>query len=101
MPHDRLTDPPRCVRGELESTSPIESINRSHEAEGRLLDEILKIAAAILVLLRDGDRKSNVRLNHPVASCGADRDVLALHLLGELNLSLTGKERVTTDLLEE
>ena len=101
MPHDRLTDPPGCVGRELEASAPVEAIDCLHETEGRLLDEILEVTATILVLLGDRDRQSNVRLHHTISGSTSNLLVLALHLLSELNLTLTIEKLVATDFLEE
>src|SRR4051794_15352422 len=40
MPGDRLADPPGGVGGELEALAPVELLDRVHQAEVALLDEV-------------------------------------------------------------
>ena len=60
---DRLADPPRGVRGELEALAPVELLDRVHQAEVALLDEVEERQARGLVLLGDRDDEAQVRLH--------------------------------------
>jgi hypothetical protein len=64
---DSLLDPPGSIGRELESASPIESVDSLDEADIRLLDQILKAATGALVALRDRDSESKVRFDHLVS----------------------------------
>src|SRR5262249_31529700 len=60
---DRLTDPPRRVRRELEALAPVELLDGVHQAEVALLDEVEQRQAGRLVLLRDRHDQTEVRLH--------------------------------------
>src|ERR687897_2550349 len=60
---DRLTDPPRRVRRELEALAPVELLDGVHQPEVALLDEVEQRQPRRLVLLGDGDDESEVRLH--------------------------------------
>ena len=60
---DRLTDPPRGVRGELEALAPVELLDGVHESEVALLDQVEQRETRGLVLLGDRDDESQVRLD--------------------------------------
>src|SRR5205823_2714895 len=60
---DGLTDPPRGVRRELEALAPIELLDRVHQAEVALLDQVEQRQARSLVLLRDRDDQAEVGLD--------------------------------------
>ncbi len=60
---DRLADPPRCIRRELESLAPVELLDGVHEAQVAFLDEIQKWQAGRLVLLGDRHDEAEVRLH--------------------------------------
>src|SRR5690606_29503557 len=61
---DRLTDPPRRIRRELVAASVLELVDRLHQADVALLDQIQELEAAVRVLLRDRDHETQVRLDH-------------------------------------
>ena len=50
-PGDRLADPPRGVRGELEAPTIVELIDRPHQPDVPLLDEVQERQPAVRVLL--------------------------------------------------
>src|SRR3954471_19396303 len=52
---DRLADPPRRVRGELEALAVVELLRRAHEAQRPLLDEVEERQALVAVVLGDRD----------------------------------------------
>src|SRR6266508_2638371 len=60
---DRLTDPPRRVRRELVASLVLELVDRLHEADVPLLDEVEELQAAVRVLLRDRHDEPQVRLH--------------------------------------
>src|SRR4029079_6330382 len=61
---DRLPDPPRRVRRELEAAPPVELLDRADEAERALLDQVEERKALVAVVLRDRDDEAEVRLAH-------------------------------------
>ena len=88
---DRLADPPRRVRRELEALGVVELVDRPHQAEVALLDEIEEQHAATAVAL--GDR-------HDEAQVGLDQ--LALRPLAGLDRPhqrrrLVGRHRPVAD----
>src|SRR5829696_3572377 len=87
---DRLADPPRGVRGELEPLAPVELLDRVDEAEVALLDEVEQREAGRLVLLRNRHHKTQVRLHERALRVVAEaRGAAQLTLLG-------GRERLPT-----
>jgi len=60
---DRLADPPRGVGRELEALAPVELLDRVHEAEVALLDEVQQRQPRRLVLLGNRDDEPQVRLH--------------------------------------
>src|SRR3954453_23439131 len=60
---DRLADPPRGVRRELEAAPPVELLDGMDQAEVALLDEIQQRKPRRLVLLGDGDDETEVGLD--------------------------------------
>ena len=60
---DRLADPPRGVRGELEALAPVELLDGVHQAEVALLDQVEQRQAGRLVLLGDRHDEAQVRLH--------------------------------------
>ena len=52
---DRLADPPRGVRRELEALGVVELVDRPHQAEVALLDEVEELHAPTAVALGDAD----------------------------------------------
>ena len=119
---DRLADPPRGVRGELEALAPVELLDRVHQAEVALLDQVQQREARGLVLLGDRDDEAQVRLHEGALGIVAVPDVLAeltllgrgqglaagfqlgagfvaaLDLLGEADLVVLGEQRVLPDI---
>ena len=81
---DRLADPPRGVRRELEALAPVELLDGVHQPEVALLDQVEQRQAGRLVLLGDRHHEAQVRL-----------DELALGLLalagGAAQLTLLGR----------
>ena len=63
---DRLTDPPRGVRGELEALLPIEFLDGSDQAEVAFLDQVKEEHAASGVTLGERDDEAQVRLEQVV-----------------------------------
>src|SRR5439155_23767563 len=72
---DGLSDPPRGVRRELEALAPVELLDRVHQAEVALLDQVEERQARRLVLLGDRDHQPQVRLH--------ERGLGQLALVGE------------------
>src|SRR6185437_9333762 len=94
---DRLTDPQRRVRGELEASAPVELLGGANKPDHALLDEVAKRETLALVLLRDGHDEAEVRIDHPILR----GHVSALDALGQLDLLSSREQRVTARLVEE
>src|SRR4051794_23195450 len=94
---DRLADPPRRVRGELEALAVVELLGGAHQAERALLDEVEEGQALVAVVLRDRDDEAQVGLDHLLLGV----EVAALDALGEVDLLLRGEQTDLADVLEE
>src|SRR5256712_2302477 len=95
-PGDRLPDPPRGVRAELVSLSPVELFDRADETEVPFLNKVQEEHPAAHVFLGDADDQAQVGLNEAALSFL----VALLHALGQIDLLLRGEERDLPDLLE-
>ena len=60
---DRLANPPRRVGRELEALGVVELVDRPHQAEVALLDEVEEQHAATAVALGDADDEAQVGLD--------------------------------------
>src|SRR5690606_960293 len=60
---DRVTDPPAAVGAEAEALAVIEAIDRLHQTDVALLDEVLQGHAAVVEAARDRDHQAQVRLD--------------------------------------
>src|SRR5579863_7418340 len=60
---DRLADPPGGVGRELVAALVLELVDRLHEADVPLLDEVEELQAAVRVLLGDRDDEAEVSLD--------------------------------------
>jgi hypothetical protein len=60
---DGLADPPRGVRAELVAALVLELLDRLHQADVALLDEVEELEPAVRVLLRDRHDEPEVRLD--------------------------------------
>src|SRR5712672_2734514 len=61
---DRLPDPPRRVGRELVAAAVLELVDRLHQADVALLDQIEELQAAVGVFLRDRDDEAEIGLHH-------------------------------------
>ena len=61
---DRLADPPGGVGRELVAAPVLELVDRLHQADVALLDQVQELQAAVGVFLGDGDHQAQVRLDH-------------------------------------
>src|SRR5439155_24566303 len=61
---DRLADPPRRIRRELEAFAVVELLGRANETDRSFLDQIEEGQALVAVLLGDRDHKTKIRLDH-------------------------------------
>ena len=59
-PRDRLANPPRGVRGELEAAAVLVLVDGPHQARVAFLDEVQEAQAAVAVLLGDRDHQPQV-----------------------------------------
>ena len=73
---DRLADPPRRVRRELEALAPVELRDRVDQAEVALLDEIEEGKTRRLVALGDRHDEPQVRLHERALGVVGRRDEL-------------------------
>eukprot|EP00968_Pinguiococcus_pyrenoidosus_P016709 scaffold1620_cov233-Pinguiococcus_pyrenoidosus.AAC.9 len=62
--HQRLADPPRGVRAELEALAGVELLRRLHEPEGALLHQVGQVHVLEAVLARDAGHQPHVRVDH-------------------------------------
>src|SRR6266851_1335877 len=123
-PEVLLADAPGCVGRELEAPAVVELLDRPHETEVALLDEVEQGQARRRVLLGDGHDEAQVRLDEPPLGGPAGVDLLLVVLtllrrqlalglghvrlgriarldgLGKLDLVDVGQERVLADLPE-
>ncbi len=61
---DGLPDPPCRIGRELVAAAVLELVDRLHQADVALLDEVQELQAAVRVLLGDGDHEAQVGLDH-------------------------------------
>ena len=94
---DRLADPPRRVRRELEALAVVELLRRAHEPDRPLLDQVEEREPLVAVALRDRDDEAEVRLDHRLLR----RVLAALDALRELDLLRRGEQRNLADVLQE
>jgi hypothetical protein len=94
---DRLPDPPRCVRRELEALAIVELLRRANEPDRAFLDQVEERQALVSVPLRDRDDEPQVRLDHLLLRTV----VAALDPLCELNLLCSREQIDPTDVFEE
>src|SRR5690242_16012375 len=94
---DRLADPPRRVRRELEALPPVELLRCADQAEDALLHEVAEGDALGLVALGDRDDEAQVAVDHPLLGSR----VALLDPLRELDLLCGGQQRVPAGLVQE
>ena len=63
---DRVTDPPRRVGREAVAARVIEALDRLHQADVALLDQVDQRQATAVVAARDRDHEAQVRLDEAV-----------------------------------
>ena len=74
---DGLADPPGGVGGELEALAPVELLDRVHQAQVALLDQVEQRQLGGLVLLGDGDHQAQVGLDEGLGRLVAVADQAA------------------------
>src|SRR6185503_8684201 len=94
---DRLADPPRRVRRELEALAPVELLRGADEPDRALLDQVEEREALVPIALRDRHDEAQVRLHHRLLH----RVLAALDPLRELDLLGGGEQWDLADVLEE
>src|SRR5438270_306858 len=94
---DRLANPPRRVRRELEALAVVELLRRAHEADRPLLDQVKERQALVAIALRDRDDEAQVRLDHLLLRAV----VAALDPLRKLDFLRRGEQLDLADVLEE
>ena len=93
---DRLTDPPGRIRRELESFLIIEFFHRLHQSQIAFLNEIEKEHAPADIALCNRHHQPEVGFGKPFFR-GL---VPVLHVLGQLDLLVRGKQRHFADIFE-
>jgi len=93
---DRLADPPRRIGRELVPARVVELLDRFHQSEVPLLDQVEEREPATPVLLGDRDDEAEVRLGEFLLGLL----VPGLDPFREPDLILAGEERDTADLAE-
>src|SRR5262249_47789391 len=93
---DCLTNPPHRVCRELGSSSRVESLDGSYQAERALLDQVEEWYAAVRLGTRRGDDEPEVRLDHPMFR----RFVTCLDPLRQSNFLGGRKEAMPADLAQ-
>src|SRR5438093_6785291 len=73
---DRLADPPRRVGRELEAAAVLEALDRLHQAEIALLDEVEERHLPCEVALGHGDDESEIRLRKFASGFGDGAQVV-------------------------
>ena len=92
---DRLADPPRGVRRELEALAPVELLDGVHQAEVALLDQVEQRQARRLVLLGDRHHETQVRLHElALGLLALTGGAAQFALLGGGDLLAAGVERL-------
>src|SRR5690348_5994710 len=94
---NRLADPHRAVRGELEALPPIELLDRADEAEHALLHQVVHGKTMALVPARLSDDEPKVRIDHPLLGL----EVATLDPLRQLDLLRCRQQRVDASLPQE
>ena len=94
---NRLADPPRRVRRELEPLAPVELLGRADQPDDPFLDQVEQRQAVTLVLLRDRDDEPQVRVDEQILR----RLVAVLDPLRELDLLRGRQQRVAAGLVQE
>jgi hypothetical protein len=96
-PCDRLADPPRRVRRELEPFAMVEFLRCADQPDRPFLNEVEEREALVPVPLRNRDDEAKIRLHHRLlGSVVATFDALC-----ELHLLRRGQERDASDVLQE
>ena len=84
---DGLADPPRRVRRELEAAAVLEAVDRLHEPDVALLDQIEQAQVASQITLGHRDDEAEVRLHQLLL--GLAHVAVAAGDLGQHYLELT------------
>ncbi len=96
-PLQRLTDPPGGVGGEAETAFPVELVDRPHQAERSLLNEIGQVHPPVLIAARPVDHQAEVGGHH----LPAGGFVPGGHPLGQLGLGGVVREGMMIEVAEE
>ncbi len=94
---NRLADPPRRIRRELEASSVVELLRGADETDRPFLDEIEEGQALVSVLLRDRDDEPKIRFDHLLLRAV----VTSLDPLREADLLRRGQQIDLADVLQE
>src|SRR3954469_17529503 len=94
---DRLADPPRRVRRELEALAIVELLRCTYEPDRPLLNQVEERQTLVAVALRDRDDEAKVRLDHRLLGTV----VAALDALGQLDLLGGGEQVDLANVLQE
>ena len=82
-PCDRLTNPPRRIGAELVAPLVLELVDRPHQADIALLNQVQEVQTMVQVPLRDADHEAQIRADHLVLGAVEGADV-ALQLSNNL-----------------
>jgi hypothetical protein len=96
-PLQRLADPPGRVGGEAEALAPVELLDRAHEAEGPLLDEVDHVDATSLIPACPVHHEAQVGADHLLAGLF----VALFDPLGQLGLLGGAEKWEATEIVEE
>ena len=92
-----LADPPGRVSGETEALAPVELLDRAHQAEGPLLNEVDHVDATPLIAACPVHHEAQIGADHLLAGFL----VPLLDPLGELGLLGGAEKRESTEVVEE
>jgi hypothetical protein len=90
---DALADPPGGVGGKAETALGLELVDRAHQADVALLDQVEQHHAAVDVVLGDRDDQAQVMLDHLLARA----EVAGLGQGREVRLLLGAQQRLGAD----
>src|SRR6266566_5939999 len=93
---NRLLDPPGRVGGKFSTFRRIEALDRFHQPDVALRNQIEQRQSKIRIIVRDLHDQTQIRTNHQ----GTSFLVAALNFSGELNLLLWSEQRNLPDLAQ-
>ena len=91
-----LSDPPYGVRDELEAACLVELLGSFQQSDVALVDEVGQRETLVLILLCNGDNKTQIRLCQLLKSLA----VAVLYAVGELHFLFCGNQLFVANLLK-